>query len=49
VELDTAGQAIGFVLYGDGTEPWRYGSDLAEDAFFVRSEKAFARAYEAAR
>lgn len=53
VSVDDAGKVDGFVLYGDGKEPWRYAvaeqledptKAVDEDVMFAAIEAALARA-----
>jgi hypothetical protein len=37
-----AGNPVGWQLDGDGTEPWRYGTDVDEDALFDAAEATLA-------
>lgn len=38
LEVDPAGNVIGWTMYGDGTEVWRYGEDVPEDELFAAAE-----------
>jgi hypothetical protein len=37
-DVDDTGDVTGWVLYGDGTEPWKYATEIDEDDLFARAE-----------
>lgn len=42
IEFNENGQAIGWRLFGDGSEQWTFGADVDEDAKFAAVERLFA-------
>jgi hypothetical protein len=49
MHFDDAGDALGWSLLGDGSEPWTYKPDGEEDDCFARAESALARVPGATR